>query len=497
MMKNKSALLLFPTQLFKNHDLYKAVHAVILIEAPLYFTAFNFHKKKLILHRASMKAYQKDLDKKSISTHYVDYSDYTKISKLLKTFDAIHYFDPVDVALEKELNTLFKKIKVKTQQHESPYFMSSIPYLEKHLKSKKGYYLYSFYIQQRKHFNILLTKNKKPVGGSWSFDKENRKPLPATFNLPTVVSARLNKYGKEALRYVKKHFAQNPGDAGDTFEFPVTHTQAEGWLERFLKKRLKNFGPYQDAIRAQEHYLFHSVLSPSLNTGLLTPDYVVQKTLDYAKKHSIPINSLEGFIRQLIGWREFVRGVYHFDHKKERTTNFFKFKRTLPACFWYSSTGIEPIDITIKKVLQTGYAHHIERLMILGNFMLLCQCTPDSIYTWFMELFIDAYDWVMVPNVYSMSQYADGGLMTTKPYISSSNYVRSMSDYEKGNWETIWDGLYWHFLHAHKKILSKNPRMRFMYAHLKKMKKNILDQHVDTAHTYLKSIDIPCLHCKK
>lgn len=497
MMKETSALLIFPTQLFKDHELLKSVDTVVLIEAPLYFTEFIYHKKKLILHRASMKAYQKYLDKKSFSTHYIEYSEYKKISTVLKKFDALHYFDPIDVPLQKELNSLFKKLKAKPQQHESPSFISSIEYLEKYLKRKKGYYLYSFYIQQRKHFNILLTKNKKPVGGSWSFDKENRKPLPANIKIPKIVSARLNTYGKEALHYIKKQFSKNPATVENTFEYPVTHTQAESWLDRFLKKRFKNFGPYQDAIRAREHYLFHSVLSPLLNTGLLTPDYVLEKALDYAKKRSIPINSLEGFIRQLVGWREFVRGVYHFDQKKERTTNFFKFKRSLPACFWDGSTGIEPIDITIKKVLASGYAHHIERLMILGNFMLLCQCNPDSIYEWFMEFFIDAYDWVMVPNVYSMSQYADGGLMTTKPYISSSNYVLSMSDYATGEWEIIWDGLYWHFLYAHKKLLSKNPRMRFMYAHLKKMKKQTLEQHIQQAHTYLKSIDIPCLHCKK
>ena len=176
-------------------------------------------------------------------------------------------------------------------------------------------------------------------------------------------------------------------------------------------------------------------------------------------KNKIPLNSLEGFIRQIIGWREFMRGVYVTKGSEERVRNFWGFSRKIPKSFYDGTTGIFPVDETIKKVLETGYCHHIERLMVLGNFMLLCEFDPDEVYRWFMELFIDAYDWVMVPNVYGMSQFADGGLMSTKPYVSGSNYLMKMSDYPKGQWQEIWDALFWRFLDIHRAFFLKNPRL--------------------------------------
>ena len=180
-------------------------------------------------------------------------------------------------------------------------------------------------------------------------------------------------------------------------------------------------------------------------------------------------NSLEGFIRQIMGWREFIKIVYEREGSKQRTTNYWKFTRKIPANFWKGTTGIPPIDITIQKILKTGYCHHIERLMVLGNFMILCEFDPDEVYRWFMEMFIDAYDWVMVPNVYGMSQFADGGLMATKPYISGSSYVLKMSDFKKGEWCEIWDALFWNFMNKHRNVISKNPRMAMLLKTYDKM----------------------------
>jgi len=198
---------------------------------------------------------------------------------------------------------------------------------------------------------------------------------------------------------------------------------------------------------------------PLLNTGLITPQYIIKHTLSFTDIHDIPINSTEGFIRQIIGWREFVRAVYQIKGTEERTRNFWGFTRKIPESFWKGTTGIEPLDITIKKVLETGYCHHIERLMVLGNFMLLCEFDPDEVYRWFMALFIDAYDWVMVPNIYGMSQFADVGLMSTKPYISGSNYLIKMSDFKKGNWQETWDALFWRFMQVHRDFFLQNPRL--------------------------------------
>jgi deoxyribodipyrimidine photolyase-related protein len=197
--------------------------------------------------------------------------------------------------------------------------------------------------------------------------------------------------------------------------------------------------------------------------------FLILTSIDFYKKNNIPINSAEGFIRQIIGWREFIRGVYFSKGSEERTKNYWGFKRKIPNSFYDGTTGIDPVDDTIKKVNKTGYPNHIERLMILGNFMVLCEFDPDDVYRWFMELFIDSYDWVMVPNVYGMSQYADGGLMSTKPYISSSNYIIKMSDYKKGEWSEIWDGLFWSFMDKQRVFFSKNPRMRMLISSFDKM----------------------------
>jgi len=198
----------------------------------------------------------------------------------------------------------------------------------------------------------------------------------------------------------------------------------------------------------------------------------------------VPLNALEGFVRQVMGWREFVRLVYRTHGRVQRKKNFWGFTHGIPAAFYDGSTGVEPVDHVIRQVLRTGYCHHIERLMILGNFMLLCELSPDAVYRWFMEMFIDSYDWVMVPNVYGMSQFADGGLMSTKPYISGSSYVLKMSDFKKGSWCAVWDALYWRFVDRHADFLAKNPRMAMMVKMRLKLGDR-LEHHLRVADSFL------------
>ena len=226
-----------------------------------------------------------------------------------------------------------------------------------------------------------------------------------------------------------------------------------------------------------------------LNCGLLSPNFIINETIKFADQHEVPINSLEGFIRQIIGWREFIRAVYELKGTEERTRNYWNFTRSIPASFYDGTTGIEPIDSTIKKILKTGYCHHIERLMVLGNFMLLCEFNPDEVYKWFMELFIDAYDWVMVTNVYGMSQFADGGLMATKPYISGSNYLMKMSNYEKGEWQKTWDALFWHFMNKQRVFFLQNPRLGMLVKTFDKMPIEKQNEHLKIANTYLSKFD--------
>ena len=228
---------------------------------------------------------------------------------------------------------------------------------------------------------------------------------------------------------------------------------------------------------------------PALNIGLLTPQQVIDAALtQWENDDSIPLNSIEGFIRQVIGWREFMRATYLKLGRKQRSTNFFNHTRPLAECFYNGTTGILPVDAAIKRVINHGYCHHIERLMVIGNFMLLCEFDPDEVYFWFLEFFVDGYDWVMVPNVYSMSQYADGGLITTKPYISGSNYIRKMSDYPEGEWCEIWNSLYWNFLYKHYELFGANNRTRPMTWGIQRMDEKTLAKHLALAEKFLSKL---------
>lgn len=335
----------------------------------------------------------------------------------------------------------------------------------------------------RKKYTILV-EGGKPVGGKWSFDTENRKKLPKGATLPADPKPVTTPLVKEARAYVKKHFASSYGDPA-TFYLPVTHVDAKKWLKAFCTKKLADFGPYQDAMVEEESFVYHSLLSPLLNVGLLTPEEVVDEVQAAYRRKGANLQSIEGFIRQIIGWREYMRAAYQIRGGAMRSKNYFKHKKKLPTSFWKGTTGIGPIDLTIKKVLKTGYAHHIERLMLFGNFMLLCEYDPNEVYAWFMSLFVDAYDWVMVPNVYGMSQFADGGLLVTKPYISSSNYILKMSDFKKGEWSEIWDGLFWRFLKKHRALFAKNQRMSVLTKQLD-TKKEEMRAKIVLADQYLK-----------
>jgi deoxyribodipyrimidine photolyase-related protein len=235
--------------------------------------------------------------------------------------------------------------------------------------------------------------------------------------------------------------------------------------------------------------LWHSAISPLMNIGLLTPKQVLDEAIVYAESEDVPMNSLEGFVRQIIGWREFIRASYECDGGKMRNKNFFTHKNQLPNSYWDGTTDIEPVDHVIRTALTYGYTHHIDRLMVMGNFMLLSQLHPDEVYRWFMGMYLDAYDWVMVSNVYGMSQFADGGSFATKPYISGSNYIKKMSDYKKGDWEDIWTALYWNFIADHRPVFEKNHRLSMMPKMLDRMSDEKREAHGERAKSYLESLD--------
>lgn len=490
--------LIFPHQLFENNPALKRSAKVFLIEDPLFFGdkryPLNFHKNKILLLRASMKFYQDYLIRQGYDVTYIEYANMKtdlRVDYLIEIFKKtpvrkIHYVETVDYILNKRIRKLSSKLKIELFEYPSPMFLTEKQIIIDFFSAKQNYLMHSFYIFQRKRMNILI-ENGKPMGGKWSFDLENRQKLPKNIIIPEPLKFEDNVYLKEAKEYVAKNFSNNLGTT-EHFNFPVTFEQAHQSFLDFLNNRFLNFGVYEDAIDKSNNTLFHSVLTPALNIGLITPSEVLNLTLDFAKENNISINSLEGFIRQIIGWREYMRAIYELKGSHQRNSNYFELQRRIPESFYYGTTGIEPIDNTIKKILLTGYTHHIERLMILGNFMLLTEIQPNEVYKWFMEMFIDAYDWVMVPNVYGMSQYADAGLICTKPYISSSNYILKMSNYKKGEWSEIWDALYWRFLFEHKEKLNQNPRMKMMLRLLERTYSKKFKSFNKKSYQFLKAI---------
>ncbi len=491
----KCVTILFPHQLFEKHEVLKLKHPVYLVEESLFFTQYKFHKQKIVFHRATMKCYESYLKSKGFVVNYIDsFSPQADIRKLIKQLKAegieeIQYIDVVDNWLQKRMSETCQKTKIKLIKSECPSFLNRKEELEDYFEKKKKYFQTDFYIAQRKKRNVLVDANQKPIGDKWTFDSDNRKRLTKDEVVPVLPFNEENNFVKKAKQYVNTYFADNYGDV-NSFIYPIDFTSSRDWLNDFFKYRFKNFGIYEDAMVSSENYLFHSILSPLLNTGLLTPGEVIDKAVDYAEKNNVPLNSLEGFIRQIMGWREFIRAVYEREGSRQRTTNYWKFTRKIPQSFWKGTTGIVPVDNVIKKALQTSYSHHIERLMVMGNFMLLCEFDPDEVYQWFMEMYIDAYDWVMVPNVYGMTQFADGGLMTTKPYISGSNYLLKMSDYKKDEkWTTIWDALFWRFMHVHRAFFLSNPRLGMLIRTFDKMSDEKKELHLKTADKFLKQLD--------
>ena len=498
-MLASTVTLVFPHQLFQHHPAIEKGRKIILIEESLFFNQYKFHKQKLVLHRASMQFYFDWLKERNYTVEYITANkkeaDIRRLLDLLaeRNCKEIHIAAAADDWLQRRLQTACKKYNIALKVYETPYFITSLKEANAYFADKKTYCQTDFYIHQRKHFKILIEVNNYPVGGKWSFDYENRKRFPKKETAPDIHLPKENEYVTAARAYVEKNFKENYGNNDEPFYtakgfYPTTFTEANQWLHDFIQHRFEKFGVYEDAIVAKEQVLHHSVLSSSLNTGLLTPKQVVDAVIENAHEYEIPMNSLEGFIRQIIGWREFIHIVYEREGRKQRTKNYWKFTRKIPASFWKGTTGIAPIDSVIKKVLNAAYTHHIERLMVLGNFMLLCEFHPDDVYKWFMELFIDAYDWVMVPNVYGMSQFADGGLMSTKPYISASNYLIKMSDFKKGEWQQIWDALFWRFLHVHRNFFESNPRIGMLLKTFDKMDKEKRNNYLNVAEDYLNSL---------
>jgi len=492
--------LVFPHQLFERHPALDDVDAVWLIEDPLFFGTdrdwpLAVHKHRLVLHRASMRAWAAEQRALGRRIHYVELPPGDSVDAvglwrcaLPEETTEIHVADPVDDVLSQRLRAFARQRAARVRVHETPNFLTSSETVARQVGGRRRPFMASFYRGQRQRLGILVEGQGEPAGGQWSFDAANRKRLPRECAVPPEPRASGNAWVREARSWVAARFPGNPGDVND-FALPVTRAAARTWQEAFVVDRLHGFGDYEDAIARRHRVIFHSMLSPLLNIGLLDPRSVVDAVLARGKSRKIPLNCVEGFVRQVIGWREFIRGIYVHFGRRIRTRNFWGFERRMPAAILRGETGIPPVDDTIRRVLQHGWCHHIERLMILGNFMLLCRIHPDDVYRWFMAHFVDAYDWVMVPNVYGMSQFADGGVFATKPYLSGANYILKMSDYRRGPWCATWDGLFWTFIADHRRFFLGNHRMAMLVRTWDKMTAGRQQSHQQAASEFLCRLD--------
>lgn len=439
---------LFEIKYFKNLNIKK----IIVVEEPIYFgfrkNKLNFNKKKIILHRSSMKYYENYLINMKYNVEYYDYKNinYSKIFN-----DEVYMFKIYDYEVENKL----KKYKIIFL--DSPMFLMSDDKLNEYYKKhkNKNQRMNGFYNFVKTNLNIL--KNVK------SQDKQNREKIPKDLKLPKIPKINNSKYVLDSIKYVNKHFKDNYGDT-DNFIYPITHKDSKKWLKSFIQNKLKNYGKYQDSIKINEPFLFHSIISPMINIGLITPKQVIEEIKKY--KDVVPLNSYEGFIRQLIGWREYQRYIYMFFYNDIKNKNVFNNKKKLSKKWYDGDTGILPVDDSIKMGFKYGYLHHILRLMVIGLYMTLSEIHPDEVYKWMMEFSIDSYDWVMFQNI-SMATYRDGGLTMSKPYLATGNYIIKMSDYKKGEWSEKWKALYYHFINKNKLIIKKT----YYKSHLKYYKK--------------------------
>ncbi|MFM9067882.1 MAG: cryptochrome/photolyase family protein [Planctomycetota bacterium] len=483
------AALIYPHQLFPQHPAIGTAGLCFLIEDPLFFRQYRFHAAKLVLHRASMQQYRAQLEKSGRRVVYVEAGQLPQTADICPQLRAakvteVCLVDPSDDWLLRRLRAACQTHQIRLDVLPDTNFLTPDSVWDEFAQHRKRWFFTDFYLQQRKRLGILLERGDKPVGGKWSFDTANRRRLPKDLTVPATTWPQPTSSVREAIRHVQATYPQAIGNA-ERFHYPTNREEALAGLEAFLDERFAAFGEYEDAIDSRETFLFHSVLTPALNVGLISAQEVTAAAL--RRSDQVPLNSLEGFIRQVIGWREYMRGVYRQFGVRQRTQNHWNHQRPMPRSFYDGTTGIEPVDVVIRRVHEHAYCHHIERLMILGNFMLLCEIDPDAIYQWFMEFFIDAYDWVMVPNIYGMSQHADGGLITTKPYMSGSSYVLKMSNFKRGSWCEIWDALYWRFVARHRDFFASNPRLSVMASQLTKMGAK-LAHHETVAERFLNQL---------
>ena len=466
---------LFPS---KYLDRFKKDHLLFMAEDYQLCTYEKHHKQKILLFLSSMRSHAENLKKEKFKLEYFKIEDkefkddyLKKLKKIinLKKIKEISSFEIEDKFFEKKIDQFTKKEKIKWNIVQTPMFLNSRDEFKQYLSKSKKPFMATFYKDVRKKSGILMGSDGSPIGGKWSFDEDNRNKLPKNISIPKFPKINETNHTKKLKPTIEKLFKDHPGTT-ENFWFATEYNDVVKLLNFFIKEKSNLFGDYEDAVDQKDNILFHSALSPYINLGIITPEFIIKKILEFHKSKKIRLNSLEGYVRQVIGWREFMRGIYQSYSKEMETGNFFKQNRKMKKSWYDGTTGLPPLDYAIKNALNYGWSHHIERLMILSNIMNLCEIKPTIVYKWFMEMFVDSSDWVMVPNVYGMGLFSDGGIFATKPYICGSSYFMKMMDFKKGDWCNIMDGLYWRFIDRNRKFFLKNARLSMMVRIFDKMK---------------------------
>ncbi|MGK7962378.1 cryptochrome/photolyase family protein [Crocosphaera sp.] len=459
---------------------------VILIESCSYIQKRPYHQQKLVLVFSAMRHFAEELRSqgwpvtyKAVQNFEPALNDWITTNKITELRLVMPYDRPFFNSIKSfKLDCSIKFIP-------NNHFLWSQAEFKQWTDSRKRLLLEDFYREGRKRFNILMEEDQ-PIGGQWNFDKQNRKPPKKSLNTPTALWFEPDEITQQVIKDIKSYKIETYGNI-EPFKWGVSRSQALQILEHFLVNNLNNFGPYQDAMITGEYTMWHSLISPYINLGLLTPLEVIKKIEKAYYEFDYPLNSVEGLIRQILGWREYMYGIYQVMDDNYADKNWFNHQEKLPDFYWDSKqTDMNCLKQILQQIEETGYAHHIQRLMILSNFALIVGVSPQAVNDWFHSAFIDAYDWVMVPNVIGMGQFADGGILASKPYAASANYINKMSDYCKncvykqkqrtGEKACPFNFFYWDFLSRHQQKLKDLGRMNLVLANLKKMESEELKE---------------------
>ncbi|MFN7662281.1 MAG: cryptochrome/photolyase family protein [Alphaproteobacteria bacterium] len=468
-------------------------------------TFVQHHKKKLAFIFSAMRHFAQDLTQLGFKVHYhkieegkINRSYDQALTEVIKhhKIKQIVVTAPTDYGVLQSIRKWEQKYDIPVEIRIDHRFLCSPAQFREWAKGKSLLRMEYFYRHMRKKYNVLM-EGDNPVGGQWNYDAENRKPPKEGLKVPKPYTHKVDEITREVIDLVSEKFPDHFGDL-EPFYFAVTREQALEVLAMFIDQRLTHFGDYQDAMIEGEPWMYHSHLSFYLNSGLLLPLECIKAAEAAYRKGKVPLNAAEGFIRQIMGWREYVRGVYCLKMPTYAEENFFQAKRNLPYFYWTADTKMNCLKQCVQETKQNAYAHHIQRLMVLGNFALLAGVDPKQVNEWFLIVYADAYEWVELPNVSGMILFADGGYLASKPYAAGGTYINKMSNYckncsykvtEKNGSEACpFNYLYWDFLARNRKKLESNPRIGMVYKTYDRMdeaKKKAISQ--DSQH-FLKGL---------